>query len=136
MAIRTGARTSGICLIALGLTVTGCGGSQDGPVAGVAEDFYAAVAAGDGAAACDLLVATTRTELEQSSGRSCPAAVLDEVTDVRSDAAVVEVFDTMAQVRWGDRAMFLSRMPEGWRVLAAGCEPRDDAPYSCPVKGG
>ncbi len=47
----------------------------------------------------------------------------------------IGAFGTMAQVRWGDEAVFLTRLPGGWRVLATGCAPRGDAPYDCAVKG-
>jgi hypothetical protein len=131
--IRAGA--SGIALLALGGLLSACGGSQDVAVSNVAEEFYGSVHRGDGAAACALLAPTTRSELEQSSGDQCAAAILEELTDARSDDDIVEVFGTMAQVRWRGGAVFLTRMSDGWRVLAAGCAPHADAPYDCLVKG-
>jgi len=131
--IRAGA--SGIALLALGLSLSACGGSQDVAVSNVADDFYESVDKGDGAAACELLAPVTRSELEQSSGKECAAAIVEEAPDIREDGGVVEVFGTMAQVRWGSDTVFLARMPNGWRVFAAGCEARADAPYDCVVKG-
>jgi len=104
-------------------------------VSNVVEEFYVSVHHEDGAAACALLARTTRRELEQSSGEQCAAAILEELTDDRSNEDTVEVFGTMAQVRWRGGAVFLTRMPNGWRVLAAGCAPKAEAPYDCLVKG-
>ena len=101
----------------------------------VVEEFYVSVHHEDGAAACALLARTTRRELEQSSGEQCAAAILEELTDDRSDEDVVKVFGAMAQVRWHSGAVFLTRMPNGWRVLAAGCAPRSVGPHDCAVKG-
>jgi hypothetical protein len=133
--IRAGA--SGIVLLAVGLSLSACGGSQDAAVSEVVERFYSAVEDGDGEAACALLVPATRRELEQSSGTACAAAILAEDGDLGSgDGGVVEVYDTMAQVRFeGDTAAFLARLPDGWRVLAAACTPRAVGPYDCTVKG-
>jgi hypothetical protein len=114
----------------------GCGGSQDDSVAGVAEDFSAAVSDGDGAAACDLLTPGARTELEQSSGRDCDRAILEELGGTPVEAGDVHVYGLMAQVRDTHGAVFLTRMEDGWHVLAAGCAPRPDAPYDCAVQGG
>jgi hypothetical protein len=131
--IRAG--VSGITLVALGLSLSACGGSQDAAASDVAARFFEAVAQDDGTAACAQLTPATRGELEQSSGKDCATAILEEVSDVRGDGGDVEVYGTMAQVRWGDGAVFLTRMPDGWRILATGCAPRADAPYDCAVKG-
>jgi hypothetical protein len=125
-----------VLLGALLATLTGCGGSQDVAVGDVAEQFYFSVSRGNGAAACALLVPSTRSELAQSSGESCDKAILEEVSDARSDEDVVEVFGTMARVEYSGDTVFLTRLPDGWHVLAAGCTPRHDAPYDCDVKGG
>lgn len=131
--IRAGA--SAIAVLALGVSLSACGGSQDGAVREVAEKFYAAVTDGDGEGACELLVPATRSELEQSSGKECAMAILDDAPQAHGDSGVVEVYATMAQVRWDGDTAFLARMPGGWRVLAAGCRPRADDPYDCAVKG-
>ena len=82
------------------------------------------MADGDGAAACALLAPTTRSELEQSTGKECAVAILEEAPDAGGDGGDVQVFGVMAQVRWDGDTVFLTRMPDGWRVLAAGCVPR------------
>ena len=126
---------SGIALLALGALLSACGGSQDAAVADLADEFYGAVGDGDGAAACALLAPATRSELEQSSGKKCAAAILEELSDARRDEDEVEVFGSMAEVRWRGVTVFLTRMPDGWRVLAAGCVPRRVGPHDCAVKG-
>ena len=135
MAARIRVGASGIALLALGLSLSGCGGSQDTAVADQAERFHRAVADGDGSAACALLAPVTRSELEQSTGKECAVAILEEAPAARSEGGDVQVFGTMAQVRGDGDTVFLTRMPDGWRVLAAGCAPRAKAPYECAVKG-
>ena len=40
-----------------------------------------------------------------------------------------------AQVRFTGDTVFLLRFPDGWRIGAAGCTSRGDAPYDCEVRG-
>ena len=47
----------------------------------------------------------------------------------------VEVWGDTAQVHLAGDTVFLLRFPDGWRVSAAGCTPRGDAPYRCEVRG-
>ncbi len=123
------------CVVTFALTA--CSSSQASDVSATAEDFYAAVAAQDGAVACGLLSADSRTELEQAAGKPCPEAVLSEDLPQPQDVGSPEVFGTMAFVpAEGDR-MFLGRFPEGWLVTAVGCELTDKADrYDCSVAGG
>lgn len=135
MATRIRACACGIALLVLGISLTGCGGSQDEAAAATAEQFFSAVAHQDGAAACELLTPATRSELERSAGGPCPQAIVEELAGARRDGGEVRVYGSMAQVRWSGAAVFLTRMPDGWRVLAAGCAPRVEGPYDCTVKG-
>jgi hypothetical protein len=122
---------AGLCLTVL----AGCAGSQDDTVREVAEGFHDAVAAGDGAAACAVLAPTTRDELEQSTGKECRAAILEEdLPDVTGDGDP-DVFGSMAEVAYAGDTVFLTRLPDGWRVLAAGCTPQPVGPHECLVKG-
>ncbi len=104
-------------------------------MADTADAFYEALGEGDGAAACALLTAATRSELEQSSGQACDRAIVEELPRPPDDGGDVRVYGVMAQVRGSGETLFLTRMPQGWRVLAAGCAPRGDKPYDCVVKG-
>jgi hypothetical protein len=105
-------------------------------VADVAREFHEAVAAGDGAATCGVLAPTTRSEVEQSAGKECAVAIIEEPIPGVSGAGSSSVFGTMAQVRYAGDVVFLTRMPSGWRVLAAGCVERAAGPADCLVKGG
>ena len=136
VATRLHAGASGIGLLALGLGLSACGGSQDAAVTEVAHEFSAAVSDGDGATACNLLAPSTRTELEQSTGKACDRALLEELGGTPVAAGDLHVYGLMAEVADDRGAVFLTRMPDGWHVLAAGCSPRPDAPYDCAVEGG
>ncbi|MFC7726559.1 hypothetical protein ACFQW6_15725 [Nocardioides sp. GCM10028917] len=112
--------------------LAGCGGTQDDAATTAARRLLDAAAAGDGPGACAALAAPTRDELEQSSGKPCEEAVLEE--ELGGDGpASVEVFDTMAQVVVGAETVFLSRYDGRWRVVAAGCTPVPDRPYDCSI---
>jgi hypothetical protein len=121
-----------------GLLVTsGCGSSHDAAVQDTAESFYQAVAEGDGAGACAALAPRTVSELEQSAEKPCPDAVLEEDIPDPGAASSVAVYGTMAQVRFRDETTFLTRFPDGWRVMATACASKVAAGvYDCQVKGG
>jgi hypothetical protein len=130
------ARCAGVLTgLLLGLTLTGCGDSQDSAVEAVAQSLLAATSSGDGRAACDLLSPHTRDELEQSSGKHCERAILEESIGRGGSVRDAQVFETMAQVRFDDETVFLSRFDSGWLVVATACTPRSDGPYDCSVSG-
>ncbi|KAA1424102.1 hypothetical protein F0U47_19805 [Nocardioides antri] len=116
--------------------LAGCGSSQDGAVEDAAEEFYAALAARDGERACALLAPSTRSELEQAAQKPCPRAILEERIPEASSPEAVEVFGRAGEVRYDDEVAFLGEFPDGWRIVAAGCTPRDPHPYDCHVAGG
>jgi hypothetical protein len=117
-------------------TLTSCGGTQDDDVAGVASVFASALAAGDGAQACSVLARSTRSELEQSTGDPCEKAILDEATRPVGSQVDVDAYGTMAQVRYKEDTLFLTRFESGWRVMAAACTPRSSTHgYDCNVTG-
>jgi hypothetical protein len=120
---------------ALVLVTTGCTASQEGPVEHVAEELQAALDQEDGAKACDLLSEDAQRELQESSGSSCEAAILDSGVSPAGQVKSVKVYGTAAQVRYDD-TVFLGEFPEGWKVVAAGCEAQAAEPYDCDVKGG
>ncbi|MGF9753974.1 hypothetical protein AAII07_02135 [Microvirga sp. 0TCS3.31] len=113
--------------------LAGCGGTQDDAATTAARRLLDAAAASDGAGACAVLAAPTRDELEQSSGKPCDEAVLEEELGSGDGPASVEVFDTMAQVVVGAETVFLSRYDGRWRVVAAACTPVPDRPYDCSI---
>jgi hypothetical protein len=130
----------------LGLTVTACSGTDSGDVESTARDFYRALDAHDGAGACRLLAPPTRSEVEQSAGKPCAQAIVEERIGGATGSAHVEVYGTMGQVRWSEETTFLTRYDDGWRVLAAGCalparsttgdtnDAGDPERYDCSVK--
>jgi hypothetical protein len=129
------ART-GVAIAAGGslVAVAGCSSSQTPGVSAAAQGFYTAVAEGDGAGACELLSAATVTELEQSAGKACPEAVLEEDIPEPGDVDSARVYGTMAIVTAAGDTMFLSRFPQGWLVTAAGCQLSDQVDrYDCAV---
>jgi hypothetical protein len=134
---RTSARSSRfrhfVVAAAVAVTVSGCAGAQDSAVTSAASQLLAAAGAGDGAAACELLAPAARTELEDTTGKPCERAILDEDLEPGSEAVEVEVFDTMAQVVLGQETMFLSRFDGRWLVVAAGCTPVPGHPYDCSI---
>ncbi|MBT2487995.1 hypothetical protein J7E96_05490 [Streptomyces sp. ISL-96] len=50
----------------------------------------------------------------------------------------VDVYRRQARVVLDSDTLFLSSFPDGWKVVAAGCEPQSEPelPYRCDVKGG
>lgn len=88
-----------------------------------------------GEEACSLLAPAARSELESSTGRPCPEAVLEEDLGVPTSSPRVEVYDTMAQVRYDDETVFLSRFDGAWLVVAAACTPNPrQLPYDCGIQ--
>jgi hypothetical protein len=89
---------------------------------------------GDPQARCDLLAPATLATFESDSSAPCPDAIAD-VPLPGGDVTSVEVWGGDAQVRLGSDTLFLTETDTGWRVTAAGCEPRGEAPYECEVEG-
>jgi hypothetical protein len=115
------------------LLLAACAGSQDAAAGSAAQDLLDAVRDRDGAAACAALAAPTRDELEQTSGKACPAAVLEEDLSGGAGDVRVQVFDSMAQVRVGTETVFLSRFDGRWLVVAAACTAAPGKPYDCSI---
>jgi hypothetical protein len=101
-------------------------------VADVARAF--ADPAGDLGSRCDLLAPAAREALESDGSGPC-ADVLGDLPLPGGRVESVEVWGGNAQVRMSGDTLFLTQTPAGWRVTAAGCEPRGEAPYDCEVEG-
>ena len=104
--------------------------------AAVASRLLTAVGDKDGATACAVLAPDTASKLEQWAGKPCAQAILDEDLPAPGAVTGIDVYGQWAQVRLADDTVFLAVFPGGWRVVAAGCEPRQDRPYDCVLQGG
>jgi hypothetical protein len=117
---------------ALALLLTGCSSASEPDVARVATVFEDP--AGDPQTRCDLLAPATLVTFESEESAPC-ADALTQVPLPGGEVTAVEVWGGDAQVRLGDETVFLTETDAGWRVTAAGCEPRGEAPYDCEVEG-
>jgi uncharacterized protein YceK len=119
------------------LVLAGCGTVRDreDAAAAVAVRLLSAVQAKDGAAACAVLAPDTSSELEQSAGKSCAEAILDQDLPGPGPVTGSDVYGQWAQVRLTGDTVFLAVFPDGWRVVAAGCAPREERPYDCALQG-
>jgi hypothetical protein len=124
-----------VLLALAALVLAGCGNTQEDAALNAADAFYSAIAAEDGASACDLLTRVTRSELEQSSGKPCDQAVLEEKIPAVQESGKVHVFGTMAQAAYDADTVFLSRFGDRWMVTAVGCKLGETGIYDCQVKG-
>lgn len=117
--------------------IVGCGAGDGDERAGeVARDFYAAVAAKDGARACASLGESTVMQLEQDEMAPCTTAVTElKLSGSGVERAIVYVTSAMIELGGGER-VFLDRTPQGWKVSAAGCKPQpgEEQPHDCEVE--
>jgi hypothetical protein len=124
-------------LAALTVCLAGCAtlGEREAAVSRAALRFTESVRQADGPRACAALAPTTRQELEQSAKSPCPKALLEEQLSYGGPVRSVQVYGQQARVVLDGDTLFLSSFPSGWRITAAGCEPRPGQPYDCQVKG-
>lgn len=118
------------------LALAGCGRAGDqASVRSVAQSFYAAVGAHDGARACIWLSPGARKAVEQDQSEPCARAV-EQLELSGGSAQRVEVYSTNAAValRSGD-VVYLETTPQGWRISAAGCRnPAYATPATCELQ--
>ena len=121
-------------LLVVGLTalLAGCASTQQPEVEKVASTFEDPSA--DAEARCDLLAPTTLAAFEEDQTAPCTDAVQQLSLDGGAVTSV-EVWGGDAQVRMDGDTLFLTETRAGWRVAAAGCTSRGDAPYDCEVEG-
>lgn len=114
------------------LLLTGCSSLQQSEVQRVATTFEDGSAEPE--ARCDLLVPATRAALEKQAGSSCAQAI-GSVHLPGGGVTSVQIWGGEAQVRLAGDTLFLDQTSSGWRVSAAACTPRGEAPYACDVEG-
>jgi hypothetical protein len=117
---------------ALAVLLTGCASASEPDVSKVATAFDDP--SGDPQARCDLLAPATRATFESDSSATCADAIGD-VPLQGGTVSSVQIWGGDAQVRLGGDTLFLTETDGGWKVTAAGCESRGQAPYDCQVDG-
>ena len=108
------------CLTAL---LAGCSSVAEPEVAKAAAAFENPTA--DPASRCDLLAPATREVFEQSA--PCPDAI-GQLPFQGGDPHGVQVWGGSAQAKVGTDTVFLTETKTGWKVTAALCQPRGQAP--------
>ena len=126
------ARSRLVVLVVAALPLTGCASMQQPEGEQVATRFEDAGA--DPGARCDLLAPATLATLEQDESASCAEAI-EAVPLGGGPVESVEIWGGDAQVRLSDDTLFLTETRAGWRVTAAGCRSRGEAPYECELEG-
>lgn len=116
------------------LLLGGCSDGQRPAVQQAVTTFVAALAAGDGQTGCALLAPATRNALEYQRSQPC-AAALEQLSLPRGDLVDTTDWGGEAQVHTTVDTLFLTQTSQGWRITAAGCQPRGDVPYACKVQG-
>jgi hypothetical protein len=112
--------------------LTGCASASEPDVSRVAAAFEDP--SGDLQARCDLLAPATLAAFEAGSSAPCAEALVG-VPLPGGQVRSVEIWGGDAQVRLGGDTLFLTQTDAGWKVTAAGCRSRGEAPYDCQVDG-
>ncbi len=134
---------AGLLAAACAALAAGCAGPgvMESDAEAAVTEFYAAVAARDGRAVCDLLLPDAAGSLEQDAEQPCATAVVEDpdvgpaLAHRAADATVSEVHvaGTQAQVVTASDTVFLARSGHRWIVTAAACTERPERPYDCEV---
>ena len=127
-------RSAAIGIAVLPVILGGCAEGQRPAIEGVVSAFGSAMASGDARAACALLTAATLDAVEYRQSQPC-AAVLAQLSLPGGDIIGTAEWGDQAQVHTTTDTLFLTRTSQGWRISAAGCSPRGEAPYACKVEG-
>ena len=123
-----------VATLPVGLLLWGCTPVGEAAARIAGDRFQAALRDDDWTGACQLFSEEARGNLESASGQPCPAALADLHLPT-GPASSIEVWGDNAQVRLEAGVLFLAKFRLGWKVTAAGCEPRPDRPYDCAVEG-
>ncbi|WP_247708758.1 hypothetical protein [Streptomyces sp. C3-3] len=125
-------------LLAATLLLTGCGagGGRTADVRDAAVAFQEGLRTKDAAATCALLAPATRDTLELSEGKPCVTVIAGEELPVAGSVRGVDVYGNQGRAVFDGDTLFLSRFPDGWKVVAGGCTPDPARPYTCVVEGG
>ena len=116
--------------------LAGCSAASAAGPRAVAEQWLSSLRAGDGMAACELLAPETRSKQEQTAGRPCPEAIVDEDLPRGGRVRGAQVWSDAAMVHLDTDTLFLAEFSSGWKVTAAGCRARPGRPYDCTMESG
>ena len=128
------AKLLGLAVTPLLLVAACSSASGEAAARASAEQFVAAASAGDAATACGLLTPDAVRQVE-SQGTAC-AQALSGLDLPGGQVGEVQAWGDTARASTGADTLFLRELQDGWRVFAAGCESRGDAPYECAVEAG
>ncbi|MET9518872.1 hypothetical protein [Streptomyces sp. NPDC002994] len=122
------------------LALSGCSsvGAREDAAASAALRFEENLRGGQALLGCDGLAPGTREELEETAKSLCPPALEELELPSAGEVRRVDVYGRQARVVLDSDTLFLSSFPDGWKVVAAGCEPHPEPelPYQCDLKGG
>jgi hypothetical protein len=121
---------------AVAVLASGCDAQDSSAARAVADEFAHALAADNGRGACTLLAPETRSQLVKSAGQPCASAILEEDLPAPGPVEGFSSFGTMTEVTFAMDTMFVTELPVGWKVMAAGCAPVPGHPYDCQLQGG
>jgi hypothetical protein len=121
--------------LAATVSLTGCAASssESAEATASARALFQAVDRHDGRAACAAL-APAAAESLATGGSACEDEIM-KVGLTGGPISHVQVWSDRAQLRAGSDTVFLAQFGgHGWKVTAAGCEPRRDRPYDCEIE--
>ncbi|MFI9306898.1 hypothetical protein [Streptomyces triculaminicus] len=121
----------------LAVTTTACGSLDErrDDARAAAVRFEQALRGGRTAVLCAVLAPGTREEVEQSAEEPCDRAVEGERLPAGGTVRHMDVYGDQARAVLEHDTLFLAHFDAGWKVTAAGCEPRGEQPYQCEIKG-
>ncbi|WP_405771098.1 hypothetical protein OHU34_39745 [Streptomyces sp. NBC_00080] len=127
-----------IPLCALLLALGACGGTEQrgAKVSTAATAFEEALSKGDRAELCAALAPQTRKEVEDSAKKACVDAITAQELPAGGPVRGVDVHGRQGRAVPASDTLFLSQLPDGWKIVAAGRKPHPGQPYECSVKGG
>lgn len=118
-----------LALTGAAVSLAGCASASQPEVEKVATVFSNPGV--DAQSRCALLAPATRESLEQSA--PCTDAI-GQLPFQGGDVRSVQIWGGGAQAKVGGDTVFLTRTDAGWKVTAALCQPRGNAPYRCEVQ--
>ena len=119
-------------LAAGAVLLTGCSSASQPEVEQVASAFEDP--SGDPGQRCDLLAPATSAAFEQDESAPCTDAI-EDLPLGGGGVESVQIWGGDAQVTFSGDTVFLTETSAGWRITAAACAPRAEAPYDCEVDG-